>query len=110
MYGEMAQRIPETMEHAFKGGDDAPAVAAIFETVIDEVIYMVARSIEWTSEEVEERLTMDDLLLLANAVWDLNIAGPAEKTAGLLGRVMGTLGAPAALRPQKPASSSPSTS
>lgn len=111
MYGEMAQRIPETMEHALKGKpDDSPAIAAVFDSVIDEVIYMVARTIDWETKKVEE-MCMDDLLLLANEVWDYCIAGPAAKTAGLLGRVMGTLGAPGVLKiGTKPDSSSRSTS
>lgn len=93
MFGEMAQRIPQTFELATRQDPDADGpnpFAAMFIQLIDEVIFMVSRTIGWDEEQTQE-MSMDDLLLVSLVIWDECIQGPMGKVGGLMGRVLGTV-------------------
>lgn len=94
LFGEMAQRIPNTIAAALPDDDDATLsnadVSALFVSLTDEVVAMVAQTIGLTEEEVHEKMLFDDLLRVATVVWDVCIQGPMLKIGGLMGRVMGT--------------------
>lgn len=112
MYGEIAQRAPNVMERALGGPDEEPAIGALFEAFTDEVVYVVSRTIGWSEEEIHAQMSMDDLLAVTLEVWDTCVAAPAAKIVGLLGRVTGMVGSPAALNKilTRPGSSSRSSS
>lgn len=90
MFGEMAQRIPKTFELALEGDDAADGQSvygAVFYQLIDEVVFMVARSIDIKEQVIRDNMSMEDLLLLSIGVWDSCIAGPMGKVQSLMGRV-----------------------
>ncbi len=114
MFGEMAQRIPDTMAASMPDEDgelpDKEVIASVFTDMVDEVVYMVATTIGWTEERVLQAMPFEELVASATAVWDVCIAGPMGKIGGLMGRVMGTVGGAATLMPSKSLSKQPSSS
>ncbi len=114
MFGEMAQRIPDTMAASMPDEEgnllDKEVLATVFTDMVDEVVYMVATTIGWEEERVLEDMPFEELVAVATAVWDVCIAGPMGKIGGLMGRVMGTVGGVATLIPSKSPSKLPSSS
>ena len=114
LFGEMAQRIPDTMTASMPDEDgelpDREVIASVFVDLVDEVVYMVATTIGWTEEKVLEQMPFEELVAIATVVWDVCIMGPMGKIGGLMGRVMGTVGGVTLMpskSPNQPPSSSP---
>ena len=106
MFGEMSQRIPQTFDIAAGGGEEGETsnqYAAMFSLLIDEVVFMVAHTIDWKEEDVKERMSMDELLYVSTEIWDICIQGPMAKIGSLMGKVLGSaVGVAAPLRGQAP--------
>jgi hypothetical protein len=116
MFGEMAQRIPDTMAAAMPDEDgntiESSEMAGLFVDLVDEVVAMVALTIDWDEERIREEMPFEELVAVATVVWDVCIMGPMGKIGGLMGRVMGTVGGvtlPAAA-PMSPNQSPPPSS
>lgn len=96
MFGEMAQRIPDTMMASMPDEDgnvlDHEEMAGMFLNLVDEVITMVALTIVWDEDKVRDSMPFEELVAVATVVWDVCIMGPMGKIGGLMGRVMGTVG------------------
>lgn len=108
MLGLMSQRIPNALEAAMSGVADLTPVISLLPTALDEVVFMVAKTIGWNETKVEEEMSADDLLGVAVAVFDVCIAGPMGKIGGLTTRIMGLMRQPIpdTTQPSSPRSSS----
>ncbi len=109
MFGEMAQRIPDTLTAAMPdeegntlGRED---MTELFVELVDEVVAMVALSINWSEDQIREEMPFEELVAVATVIWDVCIMGPMGKIGGLMGRVMGTVGGMTALPGAAPAKS-----
>lgn len=114
MFGQMAQRIPDTMTAALPDEDgntlDQEDMAALFVNLVDEVITMVALTLEWDEAKVHEVMCFEELVAVATVVWDVCIMGPMGKMGGLMGRVVGGIGGLGLTTPSKSPTPPPSSS
>ncbi len=91
MLGLMSQHIPNALEIGLSGvGKDTPLIS-LLPTALDEIVFMVAKTVGWSEGKVRSEMNADDLLGVAVIVFDVCVAGPMGKVGGLATRIMGML-------------------
>lgn len=86
---EVSQRLPEQMTDILAGvqADPTAPAATLLPRAIDEIRWLVARTLDCAEADLEE-WSAEDLFDVAAAVWDVCIQPVAEKILGLVQRVM----------------------
>ena len=90
-----AELIPAVMDVGDKlrqrGATGEVEPKDLFQYAAQELVEIVGTTLGWTSGELNERLTMDDLFNLVEIIWKQNIV--REDGGGLLPKVAGLAGA-----------------